>query len=924
MAKSEVSKEVDLYLNTFFTSTHGFNLDKAHFQSPPEEIQRLLPSKTDGKGRGRPEMTYPLGPKGLLILEVKNDVALHSSVAGGFPVGDISARLKPKDYAEDGVVCYMQGLAAEYDVIGIAVSGQPKGSTSVSTFRVRQGGRVEKLPDTKILSADKYWNLLSDLYSTKQTPIEVREFGDWLHNYLRDTMKLSEADKPMLISAVLVALQEPNFVRHYRDYDDEILPEETITHAERVLEERVPTLKARGKVEKRQVMLDCFRSVVLKAATKPGLRRVIMEVERNIHETARKHHHFDILGHFYQEFLKYSGGDKKGLGIVLTPNHITSLFARLAEVQYGDAVLDTCTGTAGYLISAMETMLQNTDDETEKAEIRQHALLGIEFNENNYTLACANMLLRGDGKSNIRHGDCFDKRFDGIKSSKFGVPRVTFLNPPYNQKAENQHELDFIARACDLTRKGGTVIAIVPMSCVCEQSKEVVAKRAALLSKNTLTAVMSMPDGLFPKVGVVTCIMVFKAGVPHKDEDSTWFAYWKDDGFKLKKGVRYELRPWWDCQQLKQSVVDTLDDADLRERLAKVGNWVYPAGTFQPIDPENLAWVSEGKVRKKAGISVVDGTETQWFLDFRDRKEKPQYSVKVRLADQAEKMKKEAIADGTAALIAEKKLAADTMMISTDGDGSHTYAYVLPEPFVPNSNVLAAIPNGKMTFHEKVFYALAITLNRPRFSYGRKPKGERIASISLPDQKDIPVTLTAIPVPDFSKHAKALATPVTLPPSSTWKEFRLHDLFSFSEANGPTTEEAMASPGLTPFVSAAGTNNGVVCLTSHAATHPADAISLVTIGAGASGVAFLQPKEFCANPGKCLVLTNPRIPSAAKHFIATIITAGDWQFSYGRSCTGAKARGMKIRLPATADGNPDYALMERFIQGCRFSATLGK
>jgi hypothetical protein len=57
-----------------------------------------------------------------------------------------------------------------------------------------------------------------------------------------------------------------------------------------------------------------------------GLRRVILEIERNIHETARKHHHFDILGHFYQEFLKYSGGDKKGLGIVLTPSHITSLF----------------------------------------------------------------------------------------------------------------------------------------------------------------------------------------------------------------------------------------------------------------------------------------------------------------------------------------------------------------------------------------------------------------------------------------------------------------------------------------------------------------------------------------------------------------------------------------------------------------------
>jgi hypothetical protein len=143
----------------------------------PEEIAALLPSKGEGKGKGRPEMTYPLGPEGLLILEVKNDVAMHSSVPGGFAVGDVTARLKPKDYAEDGVVCYMQGLAAEYDVIGIAVSGNPKGNTSISTFRVRQGGRVEKLSDTKILPAQKYWELLNDLYATKQTPIEVR--GIW-------------------------------------------------------------------------------------------------------------------------------------------------------------------------------------------------------------------------------------------------------------------------------------------------------------------------------------------------------------------------------------------------------------------------------------------------------------------------------------------------------------------------------------------------------------------------------------------------------------------------------------------------------------------------------------------------------------------------------------------------------------------------
>jgi len=658
MAKqSEVATEVHLYLNTFFTESNGFDQNKAWFQNAPEDIQALLRSKTEGKGQGRPEMTYPIGPKGLLILEVKNDQTLHSSVPGGFPIGDITARLKPKDYAEDGVVWYMQGLATAYDVIGLAISGQPTGKHSISTFRVREGGRVEKLADAKVLSADKYWTLLNDLYASKQTPIEVREFGEWLHNYLRDTMKLSEADKPMLVSAVLVALQDDTFPRHYRDYDDDSLPQETINAADRVLDERTVAMRARsrGKVEKRQVMLECFRSVVLKEATKPGLRRVIVEVDRNINKKTDQHHHFDILGHFYGEFLKYSGGDKKGLGIVLTPNHITSLFARLAELEYGDAVLDTCTGTAGFLISAMQNLLQGAGNDDQRGEIRQHALLGIEFNENNYTIACANMLIRGDGKSNIKHGNCFDKKFNGIRSDKFGAPRVTLLNPPYNQKDDEEHELDFIRRACELTRQNGTVIAIVPMSCVCEQSMSVVAKRAALLKTNTLVAVMSMPDGLFPKVGVVSCILILKAGKPHANEDSTWFAYWKDDGFKLKKGTRYEVRPWWDCEQKKAADVALLDDSSLKERLAKANNWVYPAGTWQALDERNLSWVASG-VRTKNGIKTVEGTETAWFLDFKNRKERPQYSIKVRLSDQAELMKKEAIDDEIAALIAAKKL----------------------------------------------------------------------------------------------------------------------------------------------------------------------------------------------------------------------------------------------------------------------------
>lgn len=660
---SEVATEVHLYTKTF--QTHGFDLNLAFFQNAPDELLPLLKSKSSGSGVGRPEMIFPLESKGWLVLEVKNDIALHSSVAGGFPIGDVSARIKAKDYAEDGVVCYMQGLATECDVIGLAISGQPNGDHLISTFRVKQGGKVEKLKYNKVLQLEQYWELLEELYSPKETPLEIKEFGDWLHNFLRDRMKLSEADKPMLVSGILVALQDDYFPKQCAIYNDDDLPEETLAAIGRVLDERTARTKSksRGKVQKRNVMFDCFKSVLSKGATKTELRRVITEIRRNLHDSDHHKTSFDLLGHFYGEFLKYSGGDKKGLGIVLTPNHVTSLFARLAELKYGDAVLDTCTGTAGFLIAAMANLMHAYEhDEQKQNAIRKDALLGIEFNENNYTLACANMLLRGDGKSNIHLGSCFDKKFDSISSPEFGKPRVTMLNPPYNQKDENEHELDFIYRACELTKQGGKVIAIVPMSSVCEQSDAVVAKRAKLLQKNTLTAVMSMPDGIFPKVGAVTCVMVFTAGTPHQDEDTTWFAYWKDDGFKLKKGVRYELQPWWDCEQKKPAEIENLKDQSLKERLQAADGWVYPAHTWQVLEkPEGQKthpWTASA--RNKNGVKVVEGTETHWFHDFRDRTERPQYAVKVRLFAKAEELQKEAIQDDSAALIAkgmEAKLA---------------------------------------------------------------------------------------------------------------------------------------------------------------------------------------------------------------------------------------------------------------------------
>ena len=81
----------------------------------------------------------------------------------------------------------------------------------------------------------------------------------------------------------------------------------------------------------------------------------------------------------------------------------------------------------------------------------------------------------------------------------------------------------------------------------------------------------------------------------------------------------------------------------------------------------------------------------------------------------------------------EKLFPAETLYVSTDGQGSHTYSYVSTFEFVPNSNVSVLIPRRKMSLQEKLYYAQCITNNRYKFSYGRKPKGDRLKSVLIPE-----------------------------------------------------------------------------------------------------------------------------------------------------------------------------------------------
>ena len=240
---------------------------------------------------------------------------------------------------------------------------------------------------------------------------------------------------------------------------------------------------------------------------------------------------YDVLGRFYVEFIRYAGSEQKS-GLVLTPAHITELFCDLADLRLSDIVYDPCCGTGGFLVAAMQRLFKMAgNDISKREEIRKHQICGCELRSDMFTYACSSMRFRGDGKSNLYNGSCFNNANSIADNHK---PTVAMLNPPYD--VGNARQMEFIEHALDVLnpQAEGRVVAIIQMSCAIKDDKDLKKVKSRILAKHHLKAVLSMPDDLFYPVGVVTCIMVFEANKPNAGR-KTWFGYFKDDGFEKRK-----------------------------------------------------------------------------------------------------------------------------------------------------------------------------------------------------------------------------------------------------------------------------------------------------------------------------------------------------------------------------------------------------
>ncbi len=246
--------------------------------------------------------------------------------------------------------------------------------------------------------------------------------------------------------------------------------------------------------------------------------------------------HLDIMGEMYSEFLKYALGDGSELGIVLTPPYVTKLMAQLLEVNKDSKVMDLATGSAGFLISAMELMIEdanlNYGKDTTRAlkkikEIKRKQLLGVELNAEMFTLAATNMILRGDGSSNIKKGNTF--KTPSYLYEDFGADKL-LLNPPFSF---DENGMPFIKFGLSKMQKGGLGAIIIQDSA---GSGKAIKSNIEILKKHTLIASIKMPTDLFiPMAGVQTSIYIFKAGIPHDYEKIVKFIDFRNDGYKRTK-----------------------------------------------------------------------------------------------------------------------------------------------------------------------------------------------------------------------------------------------------------------------------------------------------------------------------------------------------------------------------------------------------
>lgn len=258
----------------------------------------------------------------------------------------------------------------------------------------------------------------------------------------------------------------------------------------------------------------------------------------------------DLLNLFFTTFNKYVGKSDKNQAF--TPDHICGFMSRVLGVNKYSRVLDPCCGSGAFLVRAMTDAMDDCDSEDERENVKRDQIFGIEYELGAFGLASTNMLIHGDGNSNVVQDSLFD-RGKWIEKSNINV---VLMNPPYNatkkfcntdytknwdsKKKEDPskgfHFVEWVARHVSPLCK---VAVLLPMQAAIGTSGDVKEFKKKMLDNYTLDAVFSLPVEIFyPGAAAVAVCMVFDLAQKHeKANKETFFGYYRDDKFIKRKGL---------------------------------------------------------------------------------------------------------------------------------------------------------------------------------------------------------------------------------------------------------------------------------------------------------------------------------------------------------------------------------------------------
>lgn len=293
---------------------------------------------------------------------------------------------------------------------------------------------------------------------------------------------------------------------------------------------------AKKQNQKLDLMLETYAEIKMNQTDNQGAINDFIDSVVEISESINSDYWNgeDVMAIFFNEFNRYRG--KSESGQVFTPDHITSFMYRLINVTKDDVVLDAACGSGAFLVKSMCNMIKEAGGvaTTKAAHIKASQLYGIELDKQIFSLACANMLIHKDGKTNLEQLDSRTEEAARWIRDK-GITKV-LMNPPF----ENKYGcMKIVANVLESVPPGTDCAFIMP-----DKKLEKVKEAKRLLKRHTLSKIIKLPERVFQE-GVTTSIFVFKAHVP-QGKLPIFACYFADDGLEtVKNQGRQDVRNRW-------------------------------------------------------------------------------------------------------------------------------------------------------------------------------------------------------------------------------------------------------------------------------------------------------------------------------------------------------------------------------------------